>query len=148
MTTFDYDPTGRLWRMRREGVSTEFLFDGDALVAEYNSSGQLTRRYLHGDQIDEPWVEYQGSAVNAPARRYLHSDHRGSIIAHSHTAGNTQAILSYDAYGNAGVNNQGRFGFAGQLFFADTGLYYYKARFYNPRAGRFMQTDPIDTRME
>jgi RHS repeat-associated protein len=39
--------------------------------------------------------------------------------------------------------NSGRFQYTGQIFLPDLGLYYYKARIYNPKLGRFMQTDPV-----
>jgi RHS repeat-associated protein len=41
----------------------------------------------------------------------------------------------------AGLRRRGRF--TGQKLEAETGLYYYKARYYDPATGRFMQTDPI-----
>ncbi|PQA89289.1 RHS repeat-associated core domain-containing protein [Hyphococcus luteus] len=42
-----------------------------------------------------------------------------------------------------GANNTGPFQYTGQVFVEEVGLYYYKARWYNPELGRFMQTDPI-----
>jgi RHS repeat-associated protein len=33
--------------------------------------------------------------------------------------------------------------FSGQQFNVETGLYYYRARYYNPYSGGFVQTDPI-----
>jgi RHS repeat-associated protein len=39
--------------------------------------------------------------------------------------------------------NSGRFGYTGQAFIPELGLYYYKNRMYNPKLGRFMQKDPI-----
>jgi len=33
--------------------------------------------------------------------------------------------------------------FNGRAFDLETGLYYYRARYYNPHIGRFLQTDPI-----
>ncbi|MHC4463932.1 MAG: RHS repeat-associated core domain-containing protein [Planctomycetota bacterium] len=33
--------------------------------------------------------------------------------------------------------------FTGRRFDIETGLYYYRARYYNPHIGRFMQTDPV-----
>jgi RHS repeat-associated protein len=33
--------------------------------------------------------------------------------------------------------------FTGRRFDLETGLYYYRARYYNPQIGRFLQTDPI-----
>jgi len=40
-------------------------------------------------------------------------------------------------------NHPNRFLFTGREFDAETGLYYYRARYYNPTLGRFLQTDPI-----
>jgi len=52
-------------------------------------------------------------------------------------------INSYDEYGTPAPGNAGRFGYTGQVWLPETGLYHYKNRAYNPELGRFMQTDPI-----
>jgi RHS repeat-associated protein len=39
--------------------------------------------------------------------------------------------------------NQGRFGYTGQAWLPELGMWYYKARIYSPMLGRFLQTDPI-----
>jgi RHS repeat-associated protein len=41
------------------------------------------------------------------------------------------------------ATNQGRFGYTGQTWIAELGMWYYKARIYSPMLGRFLQTDPI-----
>jgi RHS repeat-associated protein len=108
------------------------------------------RRYVHGDQVDEPLIEYQGT--NLSTRRYLHADHQGSIIAHSTTNGAVTQKNAYDPYGiprpddesiAGNQGNDGRFGYTGQSWLKELGLNYYKARIYSPRLGRFLQTDPI-----
>ena len=55
-----YDPLGRLYQVSSAGVTTRFLYDGDALVAEYNATGTMLRRYVHGSRVDEPWAWYEG----------------------------------------------------------------------------------------
>ena len=97
-----YDPLGRLAEYTAPpAVAVQFLYDGDALVGEYTVSGNsstLTRRYVHGAGVDEPWVQYNGAAVGAAARRYLHSDHQGSIVAQSNSSGSILGNkLTYDA---------------------------------------------------
>lgn len=52
-------------------------------------------------------------------------------------------INTYGPYGEPGAGNDGRFGYTGQLWMPEIGLYHYKARAYDPRLGRFMQTDPV-----
>ena len=59
-----YDPLGRLASTTGSPNFTSFLYDGDALVAEYNSSGIVTERYEHGPGADEPWLWYHGAAVD------------------------------------------------------------------------------------
>jgi RHS repeat-associated protein len=141
--SFIYDPLGRLFQSTINGVATQFLYDGDALVAEFNSAGAVTARYVHGDQVDEPLVQYANASVGVGYRNYLHADHQGSIIAISNGTGSLTTRLTYDTYGIPGVSNNGRFSYTGQIWFKDLGLHYYKARVYSPKLGRFLQTDPI-----
>jgi RHS repeat-associated protein len=58
-------------------------------------------------------------------------------------SGNALGINRYDEYGVPSTTNDGRFQYTGQAYIPELGLYYYKARMYNPTLGRFMQTDPI-----
>jgi RHS repeat-associated protein len=129
---------------------TRFLYDGDDLVAEYNSTGTLLRRYVHGVGAgDDPLVWFGGSGVSDAERRYLYADERGSIVAVTDSSGNETAINSYDEYGvpddgsAASLAAKGRFRYTGQAWLPELGMYYYKARMYSPTLGRFMQTDPI-----
>lgn len=141
--TLTYDPLGRLYQVASPSGTTHFLYDGDRLIAEYNSSGMPLRRYVHGAAVDEPLVWYEGASVSSASRRYLHADHQGSIVAFSSPPGATLQVNAYDAYGVTTPANTGRFQYTGQAAVPQLGLYYYKARFYNPGLGRFMQTDPI-----
>jgi len=138
-----YDPLGRLYQVTSGANTTRFVYDGDRLIAEYNGSGTLLRRYVHGPGVDEPLLWYEGAAVSSATRRYLHADHQGSIVAASLPSGAMQQVRAYDAYGRTDANNSLRFQYTGQAAIPEVGLLYYKARFYNPALGRFMQTDPI-----
>jgi RHS repeat-associated protein len=119
------------------------VYDGDRLVAEYNGAGSLLRRYVHGPGVDEPVVWYEGAGVGAANRRYLHTDHQGSVVAIADAAGTVLGVNRYDPYGVPSAGNLGRYGYTGQTRIDELGLYYYKARIYSPWLGRFLQTDPI-----
>ncbi|HEU0100491.1 MAG TPA: RHS repeat-associated core domain-containing protein [Allosphingosinicella sp.] len=108
---------------------------------EYDGSGTVLRSYVHGPGDDEPLAWYEASA--GWAIRYFHANHQGSVVAIADAGGNAVAINSYDEYGIPGAGNQGRFQYTGQAWIPELGLYYYKARFYSPTLGRFLQTDPI-----
>ena len=138
-----YDPLGRLYEISSASGTTRFLYDGDALVAEYDSSGMMTARYVHGSNgaADDPALWYVGADL--ANLHFLHADRQGSIIAVSDASGAVTAINTYDEYGIPGAGNTGRFQYTGQAWLAELGMYYYKARIYSPTLGRFMQIDPI-----
>jgi RHS repeat-associated protein len=131
------------------GSVTRFLYDGDALVGEYDGAGTLIRRYMHGPGTDEPILWDEGQAMNCTGTKFLHTNHQGSIIAIADCNGNRTNINSYDEYGipagsvSGSTPNTGRFQYTGQIWIPEIGCYYYKARFYYPTINRFMQTDPI-----
>lgn len=140
-----YDPNGRLWQTSGGSYgTTQFLYDGDALMGEYDGAGNLLRRYAHGPSVDEPVMWIEGSGLND--LRFYHPDHQGSIVATADASGAPFEIYTYDEYGVPGATNyahNGRFQFTGQTWLPELGMYYYKARIYSARLGRFLQTDPI-----
>ncbi|HEX8307389.1 MAG TPA: RHS repeat-associated core domain-containing protein, partial [Allosphingosinicella sp.] len=75
-------------------------------------------------------------------RTWFHSDERGSVIAGSNATGANSRIVLFDEYGKRGSGGSYRFGFTGQVHLIND-IYDYKARNYNARLGRFLQTDPI-----
>jgi RHS repeat-associated protein len=136
-----YDPTGRLESSSLNGSKTNFLYDGDELIGEYNSSGTLLNRYVHGIAEDDPLVWYVGSGTSNT--RYLLADERGSIVAETSSTGTISRTHQYGPYGEPMNSSFSRFRYTGQILLPGTELYYYKARIYHPKLGRFLQTDPI-----
>jgi RHS repeat-associated protein len=142
--SFGYDPILRLSSIQSGGATTTFGYDGIDLVAENDGSGNVLRRYVHGPDVDEPLVWYEGSGTGTADRRYLHADERGSIVSVTDGAGKTLGINRYDEYGAPAPQNIGRFQYTGQKWLSEAGLYDYKARAYDAVSGRFVQPDPID----
>lgn len=141
-----YDPMGRLYEITGTSATTRMLYDGDALTAEYDTSGNLLRRYVHGADMkaDDPIAWYEGSAFTSTNERQLRPDWEGSIVLVTDQSGSTViAANRYDEYGIPQSTNAGRFQYTGQAWLAELGMYYYKARIYSPTLGRFLQTDPI-----
>ena len=141
-----YDPLGRLYALTSNGTTTRFLYDGDALVAEYDASGTMMARYVHGVGADVPLIEYRGVGASTAAahRRNLLADHQGSIVAVFDNDDHIRlSVNAYDEYGFPGWSNSGRFQYTGQIWLAELGMYHYKARLYSPALGRFLQVDPV-----
>jgi RHS repeat-associated protein len=136
-TNIYYDALGRLVHLT-SGIN--FHYHGGEFIETQSASG-ATRRYVHGPGTDEPLVWYEGAGTND--RRYLHADERGSIVAVSDDTGNAIGINKYDEYGNPAATNVGSFGYTGQVWLPELGLWHYKERMYDPRLGRFLQPDPI-----
>jgi RHS repeat-associated protein len=129
-------------------VTTRFGYDGVDLIAEYNASNALLRRYVHGPGIDNPIAWYEGAAISSATRRFLMADDPstgsgGSVVSISDSAGAVININAYDEYGIPAPGNVGRFGYTGQTWLPEVKLWHYKARMYSPTLGRFLQTDPI-----
>jgi len=145
-----YDPLGRLYQTTIGTTVTQFLYDGDQLIAEYDVKtinnapvATLLRRYLHGPGTDDPLIWFEGADFGAP--RYLRADRQGSIVGWSDASGVSQAIYTYGPYGEPGDNwgAGSRFRYTGQIALPELKLYHYKARAYDPARGWFLQTDPI-----
>jgi len=141
-----YDPLGRLHRVRTFGPggrTVKFLHSGDDMVAEYRD-GDLWERHIHGQGGRlAPLVSFQGDRTWNSRKRYVHTDHQGSVSAVTNHSGDVVTMNTYDAFGVPGSGNTSRFAYAGQLWLPEVGLYHYRARAYNPEIGRFLQTDPI-----
>lgn len=141
--TLSYDPLGRLQQDVDTGglsATTLFLYEGSRLSAEYDGTGNLLRRYVHGPGTDEPIVWYEG--LGTTDRRWLHADGQGSIVAQSNASGVMTQVYAYGAYGEPQAWGASRFQYTGQIALPELQLYYYKARVYDAIAGRFLQTDP------
>ena len=142
--SYAYDGLGRRRAKTGTGVAdTWYLYDGDALVAEYSSSTGTTplRRYVHGPGIDEPIVVYDGHTT--ATKRWFYRNWQGSIIAEADGSGSASTPYTYGPYGEPGEVVGPLFRYTGQILDEETELYYYKARYYSPALGRFLQTDPI-----
>jgi RHS repeat-associated protein len=152
-----YDPLGRLFSTSGGAAGvTRFQYDGDELVAEYDASHAVRRRYMHGPGVDEPILWDEGSAIDCSGTRFLHTNAQGSVVATANCFGAPISISAYDDHGipqtrtpsgtpitNTDTASFGRFSYTGQTWLPEAGVYYYKARMYSPTAGRFLQADPI-----
>ena len=89
--------------------------------------------------------------VNYNGNRYFyHSDHLGSSSLITDASGNVTQQLDYLPYGEvflekrADVDYYTPYRFNGKELDEETGLYYYGARYYNPRLSIWYGTDPLE----
>jgi len=148
-SSYTYDPFGRRLSKTVGGTTTRFLYDGEQLIAETDSSGALTAKYVFGAGLDEPLrLERAGTFI------YYHADGLGSIVALTDGSGAVLERYQYDAFGTTRMTDPAgavrtnsvvanRFAFTARELDAETGLYHYRARTYSPSLGRFLQRDPV-----
>jgi len=144
MILYDYDASGRRIAKCVDDVDTEYFYDGDHCIMDYAENGSVLRKYIYGPGVDQPIMMIDVNDANEVY--FYHRDGLGSVIALSDAAGDTVVTYEYSIYGvpaSSDVNIPNPFQFTGRRFDSETGLYYYRARMYNPNIGRFLQTDPI-----
>ncbi|MBI5603752.1 MAG: RHS repeat protein [Deltaproteobacteria bacterium] len=138
---YKYDPLGRRIEKNVNGQITRYVYDGDNMIAEYDGTGVVKSKYLFNLAIDDPLsVEQSGSVY------YYHKDGLGSVTELTNSGGNIAKAYRYNSFGEiysqSGSLTQ-PFTFTGREYDSESGLYYYRARYYDPSAGIFIGKDPI-----
>lgn len=135
-TRYDYAPTGERVLItgpdRKESI---FLDAGHEALTE---TAQGQRSSYWGFQADT-LLTLSNAAGQAPSR--VCTDILGSVIAGPSVGG----PYEYDPFGNLLSNSAEKllFGFGGKRYDRESGLYYNRARAYDPATGRFTQPDPL-----
>jgi RHS repeat-associated protein len=139
--TFKYDPLGRRIYKSSSSSTSVFAYDGDNLIEETNSSGAAVARYEQTQNIDEPLAMLRSSTTS-----YYNADGLGSITSLANGAGALAQTYGYDSFGKQ-TSSSGSltnpFQYTSRESDAETGLYYYRARYYDPSLGRFLTEDPL-----
>jgi RHS repeat-associated protein len=135
--SFQYDPFGR--RVSKTiGGMTQYLYDGANPVQEL--SGTTASANLLTGSVDE----YFQRTDSAGVRDFL-TDALGGTLALADSAGTLQTQYTFEPFGNTsvtGATTTNSFAYTGRELDA-TGLYFYRARYYNVSTQRFLSEDPI-----
>ena len=142
-TQFTYDPFGRRYsKETSDGQKEIYLYDGLHIIEVYDGNTMaLKSSFVHSDVIDEAlFGTIQGQDL------YYHQDGLNSVKALTDISGNIIVNYDYDAWGNPvgtmpSIANP--FTYTGREYDKETGMYYYRARYYDPKVGRFISKDPI-----
>ena len=146
---YQYDALNRRSKKAAANEVVQYHYFGKQVLEERNALGQMQRQFVYGTRLDQ--VLQMKTAAND---YYYHANRIGSISAVSDNNGQVVERYDYTAYGEtsitdalgaelerSAINNPYRF--TARRYDAETGFYYYRARFYAPERGRFIQRDPI-----
>jgi RHS repeat-associated protein len=126
---------------RTASVPTVYLYDGSNSMEEVDHAGNVLARYTQGTNADEPLAELRSSSTS-----YYEADGLGSITSLSSSSGTTAATYAYDSFGQLTASTGSivnPFQYTAREFDQETGIYEYRARYYDPTVGRFVGEDPL-----
>ena len=143
--SYRYDPFGRRISKTVDGITTEFFWQGDKLIAEHQTDRH--RSYLYEPDSFRPLALLEGFGPKETRHYHYQLDHLGT--PHELTTQDGEIVWSahYRAYGEISrldigkVDNPLRF--QGQYFDQESGLHYNRHRYYNPDIGRYLTPDPV-----
>ena len=138
---FTYDAFGRRTSKEVNSIlQAKYLYDQKDIILDLDSNNNIIAKYIYGPWIDESLVMTRGSNVY-----YCSRDALGSTANLTDSTGSIVESYTYDEYGNVSAPSQvgNRYLYTGREYDSETGLYSYRARYYDPTMGRFLQTDPI-----
>jgi len=152
-----YGPFGRrIVTVAADGDTTRHLYDGGHVLADLDAAGGLRRVCVHGPGTDElVAMIVPGSAGAAAAVYYAIRDHQNTVWGWTDAGGDVVESYDYDAWGRvlAVRRSDGqtverslignRYLFQGREYSWATGLYYFRARWYDPVTARWLSPDPI-----
>jgi RHS repeat-associated protein len=119
------------------------VYDGVNPYADFDGTGSLTTRYLADPH--QPDVLFARVAANGTTAWYLR-DNINSVRQVVSPTGAVLNAITYDSFGNilseTNPANGDRFKYTCREYDAELGIYYYRARYYDPATGRFLGEDP------
>jgi len=128
-----------------------FIYDDQDIVLRFTGAA-VANRYLHGPMIDQVLADEQLESGAGEARvLWPLTDHLGTVrdlLEYDAGSGESSVVnhLQYDAFGQVTAESAEAvdhlFGFTGRARDEETGLHYYRARYYDPAVGQFLSEDP------
>lgn len=137
-------------------TETRYFYDAARIVEEQDTGGTTLATYVYGNYVDEMLTMNR-----AGQNFYYHQNSLWSVEAVTDSAANVVERYAYDAYGLPTIFNGAGAAvapnpwgtphsdignpwmFTGRQLDEETGIYFYRARYYDPVKGRFIQRDPL-----
>ncbi|MEK4852826.1 RHS repeat-associated core domain-containing protein [Paenibacillus sp. FSL H7-0756] len=172
-TSYTYDLQNTLTSVTKGGASTSFQYYADGMRSmktkgniqtqvNYNFQGQIISEeklvngdfveranYVRGDRV----LVKKDKNVNDNTVKdyyYLYNGH-GDVVQIVDTTGKVVNNYVYDEWGNITSQDEktsNSFKYTGEVYDEETGLYYLRARYYDPSMGRFLNEDTVEGQID
>jgi RHS repeat-associated protein len=156
---YGYDVLGRRAWTAAGATTNWHVYDGPHVVADLDATGGVLRSYSYGPGIDDILAmtvhASDGGTTSVSTVFYYVKDHLGTVHALVDETGSVVERYEYDAWGRVlgvfdGAGNAlaataigNRYLWQGREYSWATGLYNFRARWYDPVTGRWLSNDPI-----
>jgi RHS repeat-associated protein len=139
---YTYDSNNQRIGKAIDGVVVErYVIDRDQIGLVFDRQGNQTHRYLYGVGVDQVLADETPNGTT-----WALADHQGTVKDLLDGNGAIISHITYDSFGRV-ISNTGnidfRYGYTGREADAETGLDYYRARYYDAAVGGFISEDPI-----
>src|SRR5262249_3309508 len=121
--------------------TTYFLHDGVDVIRELDAGGVSIAKYVHTKGIDQPLAINRGGAIS-----FYEQSANGSVTSLTSSSGTISDTYEYGSFGNLTTSSGSTTSllqYTGRELDVETGLYYYRARYYSATSGRFISEDPL-----
>jgi RHS repeat-associated protein len=143
--TIDYIYDGNNQRIgkRIDGAVVErYVIDRNQIALVFDGAGTQTHRYLYGTAVDQVLAD-----ETATSMVWALADNQGTVKDLVDNSGSVVNHVTYDSFGKVVAQSNAsvefRYGYTGREQDGETGLDYYRARYYDASNGRFISEDPI-----
>ena len=142
--TYAYDPFDYRISKLGPGVAAEYLLEGEHV--EKVTGSHQPAQFFRGVVIDEIVNGYQYDPQGVWTNYTYAHDSLQSVVGLSGHEGATIQTTQYSPFGEE-IDGAGAscsvLRYTGRERDAESGLYYYRARYYDPELGRFITEDPL-----
>ncbi len=136
------------------GAKEQFYYDGARVIEETDGSQNLVREYVNGGQYIDEVILVANTVGASVTYNYYMTDLRYSVYGFLDSSGAVVERAKYDGYGKRTLTDPSysvittpvvdqSYGYTGRNHDSETGLQYYRARYFDNDLGRFINRDPI-----